>query len=240
METKILEELGLTKNEIQIFITLVKRGILSATQVATYTGLNRPYVYYALDRLLEKGYISQIKVKGKKNFQAVKFEQLISLEEHKVEIFKKFIQDLEKQRGRTKEEISVEVFKGRFVVKNIFKRCISEIKPNQEMLYIGIDEEKMESIEPIYLKKVLNYFVEKNIKERVIIKKGGKRLLYAKNTKYKHLDKNLIGNTAKIIYQNTVIELIYSDPIYAIVIDNKNLAQTEKKQFEVFWKLAKK
>ena len=39
--------------------------------------------------------------------------------------------------------------------------------------------------------------------------------------------------------QDTTIELIYGEPIYAVVIKNKKLADTARKQFEVFWKIAK-
>ncbi|MDP2926313.1 MAG: helix-turn-helix domain-containing protein [Nanoarchaeota archaeon] len=240
MDIQILKELGLTSNEIEIFLVLAKKGLMSATDVAKDTGLNRPYVYYALERLLEKGYISEINVRGKKNFQALESGQIISLEEEKIGVFKEFMKDLEKIRKSRDKEISVEVFKGRYVVKNIFKKCFSEILPNEEIVYLGIDEEKMEEIEPIYLEKMINYFNKHNISERVIIKNGGKKLPYVKTTQYRHLDKKILGNTAKIIYHNKVIELIYSNPIYAIVIENEELAKTAKEQFEVFWKIAKK
>jgi|ETNmetMinimDraft_2_1059921.scaffolds.fasta_scaffold08751_2 sugar-specific transcriptional regulator TrmB len=240
MNSGVLKELRLTSNEINIFLVLARKGGMSATDVAKDTGLNRPYVYYALERLLEKGYVSELKVKGKKLFQAVESGQIISLEEEKIGALKSFMKELEKQRKLKDKEISVEVFKGKYVVKNIFKKCFAEILSGEEILYIGIDEEKMEEIEPIYLEKILNYFAQDNISEKVIIRKGGKRLSYAKSTNYRELDKSIIGNTAKIIYQNTVIELIYSDPIYAIVIENKELAKTAKKQFGIFWKIADK
>jgi len=240
MNIEILKDFGLTKNEISIFLILIKKGALSATEIAKGTGLNRPYVYYALERLLEKGYISEIKIKGKKNFRAVELNQIVALEEHKVDILKTLKLELENLQKIGSEDVSVEVLKGKYVIKNIFKKVISEIKPKDEILYIGIDEEKMEIIEPIYLRKILDYFKENKITERMIIKKYGRVLEYAKTTEYKFIDNGLIGNTAKIIYQDVVIELIYGEPVYAIVMRNKHLSETEKKQFEVFWKLAKK
>tara|TARA_Y100000310_G_scaffold344017_1_gene454561 strand:+ start:1111 stop:1827 length:717 start_codon:yes stop_codon:yes gene_type:complete len=238
MEREILAEYGLTKNEIDIFIILVKKGTLSPTSIAKETGLNRPYVYYALERLLEKGYLSQITIKGKKHFQAIELNHIASLEELKLENLKKVLSDLKEfqQKG---EDIIVEVLKGKYVVKNIFKNIFSEIKPKQEILYLGLDEEKMESLEPIYIKKLLNYFSKKQITERIIVKTGGKKLEYAKTSSYRHLDPELLGNTARIIYQDNVVDLLYGTPIYGIITKNSNLANTARKQFELFWGNAK-
>ncbi len=240
MDDKILKEFGLTSNEIKIFLALVKKGPMSATNIAKETGLNRPYIYYALERLLEKGYTSEIKIKGKKNFKSIDFNQIISFEEHKIDLLKGLVKDFEKIREEKSKTVSVEVLKGNHVVKNIFKMCFSDIKPKEEIVYIGIDEEKMEALEPIYLEKMLNYFKKKKITEKIILKKGGKRLPYAKTTEYRYLDPEIIGNAAKMIYQDKVIEIIYGEPIYAIIIQNKELAETEKKRFDTFWKLAKK
>lgn len=239
MDIDILKEFGLTKNEIDIFLILIKKNSLSATEIAKHTGLNRPYIYYALERLLEKGYISEIRVKGKKNYQAIQLDRLYTSEETKLEVLKELIKELENVKKREKEEIYVEVFKGKYATKNVFKDMISRIKPKEEILYIGIDEEKMEVLEPIYIKKILNHLETNKINERVIIKKAGKRLEYAKTTKYKEIDPKLIGNTAKIIYQDIVVEIIYGEPMYTILIRNKELAETSRKQFELFWSIAR-
>ncbi len=239
METKTLLEFGLTPNESQIFITISNKGTVSATEVSKLTGLNRPYIYYALERLLEKGYLTEIHDRGKKVFKAVSFSHILSSEEQKIELLKEFFKEVETKKVIS-QETSVEVIKGRFTVKNIIKMHLAEVKQKEEILYLGLDEEKMEKIEPIYLKKVLNVFKEKKITERIIIRKGGKRLPYAVTSQYRYLDPNLLGNTAKMIFQNTVVELIFSDPLYAIIIKNKEVADTARKQFEVFWKIARR
>lgn len=239
MDKRILHEFGLTNNETEIFLSLVRAGPLGATNIAKKTGLNRPYVYYALERLLEKGYISEITVRGKKNFQSVEFDQIIALEEHKIDLLKNLKSEIDSLKIENNDEVFVEVLKGKYAIKNIFKRFIFDIKPKEEVLYIGIDEDKMESLEPIFLRKLLNYLKENEIKERIILRAGGRTLSYAKTTKYKFINSDLIGNTAKIIYQDTVIDLIYGEPIYATISKNEELAETARKQFEVFWKMAK-
>lgn len=240
MKTKILDEFGLTKNEQAIFLAIVKKGTISATAIAKHTGLNRPYVYYALERLLEKGYISQIMIKGKKHFNAIDLDQISILEEHKLELFKKYLQDLKKFQQKEKNQVEVEVWKGKYAIRNVHKKILAEVKKGEEILYLGLKEEVMENFEPIFIRKILNHFQKNNIKERVIIKKDGKKLSYAKTTKYKHLSQELLGDTSRTIYQDTIIDLIYDDPIYVVITKNKKLANVAKKQFEIFWNIAKK
>jgi len=240
METRILEEFGLTKNESDIFTALLARGTLSATELSKQLGLNRPYMYYALERLLEKGYVSEIAVEGKRKFSAISPVQLMSLEEHKLDDLRRFVTDLEKIKEKTNEDTSVEVLKGKQVVKNIFKRVLSEMKPNQETVSIGFDEQVMESAEPINIKKVFAFMKDNKITERAIIRQGSRKLEYAKTTKYRYLPPDLIGNTAKYIYQDVIMHVVYGIPMYAIIVKNKKMAETERKQFELFWKAGEK
>ncbi len=240
MDPKILEDFGLTRNEIDIFLTLVKKGTLSPTRVAKETGLNRPYVYYALERLLEKGYIAQITEKGKKNFKVLPFTHILTTAEHKLDVLKKLGDELEQLRQQPKEDISVEVLKGKYTIKNVFKRVLTEIKPRQELLILGVDEAQMEEIEPVYLQKLLNHWQKNRITERIILRKGGRKLEYAKTATYRFFPPELIGNTARFIYQDVVIDIIYGMPIYAIIAKNALLADTARKQFEVFWKMAER
>lgn len=239
MDLRILGEFGLTKNEQEIFLIVTKKGTLSATEIAKETGLNRPYVYYALERLLEKGYLSQIMIRGKKHFKTIDLDQISALEEQKLEVLKKFLTEMKKIKEEEKGDISVEVWKGKYTIKNVHKKIFLDIKNGEEILYLGLQEDIMEEWSPIYLKKILHSFQKHKITERVIMKKAGKVLPYAKTTKYRFLDESLLGETAKIIYHNTIIELLYGTPAYAIIIKNKKLADVARKQFEVFWKLAK-
>ena len=53
METKILEEIGLTQNESKVYLSLIELGSSSVTQIIQKSGLHRAVVYDLLERLLE-------------------------------------------------------------------------------------------------------------------------------------------------------------------------------------------
>ena len=66
-----LKELGLTNNEIKVYLILLEHGILNPTKLAEKTGMHRSYIYDTLERLLERGIINTTLVNNKKNYQSV-------------------------------------------------------------------------------------------------------------------------------------------------------------------------
>jgi len=70
------------------------------------------------------------------------------------------------------------------------------------------------------------------------MKKGNKQFKI-KNVTHKFLDEKYIGNTEQIIYGNKVVFFLLGNPYYLIIIENKEVAETYRKQFSLLWKLAK-
>lgn len=239
MYEKELKELGLTDNEVRIYLLLLQSGPLNPYQIAEKLGLHRGYIYDALDRLSEKGAVNSILIGNKKHYQATSPENLVELLRLKLETIEKIIPELKKLEAIKKEDTKVELHKGERVYRTLLKDIISVAKKNDEILLVGIDEESLEEIEPIYLKQYFNIIKKKKIREKIIIKPRKKRFLEHKNLQYKELDESYIGNTAQIIYNDKVAIFILGTPFYLIVIQNKEVANTYRKQFELLWKMAK-
>src|SRR3989344_2255417 len=234
-----LKELGLTDNEVRIYLILLKQGMQNPSEISQKLGLHRGYIYDALERMQEKELINSILKNNKKYFRATSPENLIELLKLKLENLQKIIPDLKKIMEITKEETKVELHKGQKVYRTLIKDIISSLKENDEAYLIGIDENTLlNEVEPIYLKQYLNLIQTKHIKEKIIIKQGSKKLKYH-NLKYRQLSEDYIGKTAQIIYKNKVAIFILSMPYYLIIIENKEVAETYKKQFNLLWKIAK-
>jgi sugar-specific transcriptional regulator TrmB len=238
MYEKELKELGLTDNEVNIYLLLLKQGAMGPAEIAQKLGLHRGYVYDALERMQEKEVISTVLVNNKKQFQATPPKNLVELLQLRLGEFQKVVPDLEKLMLLKKEETNIEVHKGKKVYRTLIQDVLSELKPKEEVLLIGIDEQTLVSeIEPIYLKQYLNIIKTQDIHERAIIKKGRERLKH-KNIVYKELDEKFIGNTSLIIYDSKVAFFILGTPYYLIIITNKEIADTYRKQFDLFWNVA--
>lgn len=234
-----IKDLGLTDNETKIYLILLKDGEMNPSEISQKLSLHRGYVYDALDRMQEKGVVNLSVKQNKKVFNAVSPNNLLELLRLKLDNFKKIVPNLKEITKPNKENVGSEMYKGMRVYRDILKDIISSVKKNDELLLMGIDEEVLtKEVEPIYLEQYLNIIKSKRIRERIIIKKGGKRIKKS-NLQYKEFDSKHIGSVSQIIYGDKVALFIFGDPHYLIILRNKDIAETYKKQFELMWKIAK-
>jgi sugar-specific transcriptional regulator TrmB len=71
-----LQDLGFTKNDSKVFLTLAKYKILSPADIARHSDVDRARVYDSLNRLIEKGYIQKEPVKRGANYQIIPLERI--------------------------------------------------------------------------------------------------------------------------------------------------------------------
>jgi HTH-type transcriptional regulator, sugar sensing transcriptional regulator len=67
---KIFEKLGISGNEQEVYVHLLKNGGASIRQIAGDTGINRGTVYEALKSLIDRGLVSHSQKKQKQQFVA--------------------------------------------------------------------------------------------------------------------------------------------------------------------------
>ena len=235
-----LRNFGLSDNEIKLYLVLLKSGTTTPLMIAEKTGLHRPYVYDALARLMEKGFVSSVTVSNKKNFQAVHPKRLLEILKSRLDDFNKVMPELERIEKSVKDEIKVELFKGKGAFRLELDDILASVEKGDEVLGIGLDDKKFIGIEPIYLRKYFNKIKEKKVSERVIMAVGSKKVSEAKTTKYRFLSQEFIGNTMTLVYADKVFLLLMGEPNIAIIIENKEVSNTYRKQFELLWKIAKK
>jgi sugar-specific transcriptional regulator TrmB len=233
-----LRELGLTENEVTIYITLLKLGTANPSLIAEKTNLSRSYIYDSLERLHDKEMVSFIQKEGKKHYQATNPERIRELLKVKTERITKIIPKLIDLTKLEKEDMKVELNKGKNVYKSLLKDMLATLEENDEVLIFGLEDDKSLEREPILLRRYFKILKQKNIIEKVIIRKGAVKLKEAKTTTYKTLPKEFIGNTSFQIYSNKVAIFLEGLPNYLILIENKTVADSYRKQFEILWERA--
>ena len=238
METE-LQELGLSDNEIKVYLILLKKGHLTSYQLSENTSLNRGYLYELLKKLHEKGIISEMTQEGKKYYQATAPEQLAALLEFKLENLRAVLPQLNQLKDIHKKETKIDVYRGRYSFKTLLNDIIATATPHSELFIFGVNEQEVMALEPVYLKRYFAFLQHKKITEKVIIKKGIRKLPEAKTAHYKYLSSDYIGKIPYFIYANKVALLTLSEPMNCIIIEDQEIAQTYRKQFMVFWQLSK-
>lgn len=248
MDTSSLSKLGLSENEIKIYLYLLKAGSKTAYEISKDTNIYRVHIYDKLEQLMSKGLVTHIFKGAKKFFQATpptKIKQYLEDKKHQLEIQEQEVEailpQLEAMANLPKEDTFVEVFKGPEGLKYFLKDII---KTKQEVLISGIEDQKYQEALPIFMQQYFRDVRKNKIKERVLTSKKKNIFLFNKTltptTHYRFLEQNQFNPTNTFIYADRVVIVTWGSPVTAVMIKNNQIAQTYRNHFEHLWKIAAK
>ncbi len=248
METEILRKIGLTENEIKIYLDLLKSGTSTAYNIGKRTGIYRVHVYDKLEQLMNKGLVTHVYKGAKKFFQATnpsKLKQYLEDKKRELELQENAVDailpELEAMVNLPKEDTFVEVFKGNEGLKYFLKDII---KVSKEVLITGIDDQKYQEVLPIFMKQYFRDLKKMGVKERVITIKRKGVFLFDKETaiitQYRFLESTQFNPTNTFVYGEKVVIVTWGSPVTAVMIKNKEIAQTYRDHFEHLWNIAAK
>jgi len=233
-----LKNIGFTSNESKVYLTLLKKGSSLAGEIAKQTNLDRTSVYNALDLLLKKGIISFVIESNKRIFQASNPEKIIEYHKEQQEIAKQILPYLKKIQNTKKQKSKISLYQNITGLKTIFNDILKSCNQEEEYLVIGSEgqfSDKMPYFSPIFRKQK-----QKNkIKTRLITRKDLKTKEKNKYTEYRKIPSKIKSPTTINIYKNKVVIFIWDDKPEAVLIENKNVAETFKNYFEFIWKHAR-
>jgi sugar-specific transcriptional regulator TrmB len=243
IEEKI-QDLGLSKKESEIYFNLLKYGCLSAKEISKKVNILRSSIYDYLETLIEKGFISYTFKDNVKHYQAINPNKLhdnfLEKKEKEEEALKEIIKGLNKiNKDQTKSNI--EILEGREGLKsamfNILKQEITEI-------FITGSSKTLSENFPLLVEKWNNLRISRKIKLKMIynnvlskqdVKK--RKMLF---TTIKYIDQKEISFSNTIIYKNNILVIIIDkeNPI-SIHIENENVYNTYKNNFNQLWNISK-
>ena len=235
-----LRSAGLTENEAKVYQTLLEIGSRPAGIISRRTGLHRRVIYDVTDRLIKKGLVGYIVENNRKIFSVSnpeRFLEIIENEKEKINsIMPNMLELFNQSKERQKEETVF--YKGKNGLKSVFEDQIDEAKKSKEILILGASNLAYDLFE--------NYFFwfdkrrqEEKIKARIIFnsEKSTKKIPLAK---IKFLPKELSSEMSINIYGNKVAIIYWEkEKPFAIVINQKQIAEGYKKYFELLWNIAK-
>jgi predicted transcriptional regulator len=238
---EVLEQIGLTDYESKIYLSLLSHGQISAYELAEKAGLYRQVVYDSLKRLEEKGFVSSV-IDGKtKLFKATSPDLVLEILNEKTENYKQILPELKQINKAVEVPLSVESYQGENVLRIALRDIVNQLKGKKDktVLCTAIDEnlplKKYELVIAQYERDILHY----DIKEKVIIKEGAKGIFGKGSSKYKRIPEKFFNENPVQIYGDNVQIIIWGNPDHLVIIRNKNVAQSYRKQFELMWGVAK-
>jgi sugar-specific transcriptional regulator TrmB len=236
METKVFEKLGLTKAEVEIYLTLLKIGSSTATKISEKTKLNRSHIYDSLKRLIDKGLVSTYESNNTAYFSPASPETISDYVKDMEKELNNLIPELKKLKEIEKQIPKVQLFQG----KNGLKTILQDILRTRED-YIAFGEEgQFQKIFPIYIQQFLRDIKHFKIKERLLSKEESRgKINLTSNTQIRYLDNKFLSPTTTVVYGDKVAIFIWTEPYHVSLIKDKEVADSYRNYFWGLWKLAK-
>jgi|APSaa5957512622_1039677.scaffolds.fasta_scaffold41073_2 HTH-type transcriptional regulator, sugar sensing transcriptional regulator len=237
MQTKILEDIGLSKNEIEVFISLLKLGESKAGSIITSTKLQSSAVYNAISALIEKGLVSYVKKSQVKYYNAANPETITSYIETKKQEYLKILPELEGLQNKQNKE-GVEYYKSTKGIRTLLSELLVGAKKGDIYRYFSTSsKEEYEKARFIYsTSKELRY--QKKVTSRGLWSEELRSETRAnKKTQKKFIDMSLPPNMQFI--NNKVAIFSWEGEPTGVLIKSKSIYDTYVKFFDDLWEKAK-
>lgn len=241
---EILSDLGLANSEVSVYTALLELGESTSGPVIQRAGLQNSVVYNAINQLIEKGLVSFV-LKGKvKYFQAADPKNLIDFIDTKKKRLLEIIPLLKMRKEENKHE--VKMFAGWKGVYAAFNYILEVLPKGSEYIGFAAGAEEQFSEETKTFFEIYNRKrSEMNYKIKLITNESARESIneyeYEKGQKkpeYRFV--NGIAFNGIIIFGNRVLQVAFEEEPIAVIIDSRAMAESFRKVFESYWKLAKK
>ena len=249
VDIQTLRAIGLTENEVKVYLALFGLDEALASKIGDVVGLNRTHVYDVLDSLQEKGLISYVVKENRKYFKPAHPDKLIdyihekqSMLQHQESVVQKLIPDLLQLQKINNQEGIIEIYKGAEGYKTLYTQLLRDA---QEYYVIGATG---------YFPDVLGYFFE-NCERRRVQKKIKAHILFnpflkGESTRDKHYTVHRKYAEIRFLpdaFQSPVPIIVYNDVVFMMIwplmqeicIRNTFVAQQYKNLFHTLWGISK-
>lgn len=240
MEKGFLIKAGLTDREAESYLVLLQLREALVSEIAKKTKENRTHLYDTLNSLKQKGLASYVIKNGKKYFRPAPPEKIIDYLKEKQNEVEMYLPELNKLYAPKSKAPVVEVFEGKEGIKTVLRDVLRE---NKEWLCLGSTGKSKESI-PFFLEQLHKQRMKQKLPLKVIYNDDkfgetrGKEVEKQKFAKVKYIKKT--SPTTTYIYGDKVVIIIWEkEKLVAVMIKDKDVADSYRSYFESMWEVAK-
>ena len=250
MQEKVLYQLGLTKSEVKVYITLLELGSSTTGPIMDKAKVSSSKIYGILGRLIEKGLVSFIIKSKTKYYRASSPESLLDyVNEKEDEIrnqkqqVKNMIPELKLKQKLLENKQEAQIYMGWKGLMNAFNFILEDLKNGDE--YIAFSQAQREEDS----KEVKLFFIqyqrkreEKKLKVKLIADKSQKNVFNNEPyKKFKNFNVKYIENSPPgiVISRNNIFISTFEIIPVGVVITSKEISDSFRKYFYNEWEKAK-
>ncbi|MFT4297587.1 MAG: helix-turn-helix domain-containing protein [Candidatus Woesearchaeota archaeon] len=245
MDESILEQIGMTKSEIKVYLALLELGCSSTGKIVEKSGASSSKIYEILDKLMQKGLVSFIIKSGVKHFESASPSRIMEyMKEREEEIIKQkeslrqILPALELKQQLSKYKSEATIFKGIKGAETAFRLMINKMQKKDELIAFIIDYNEEDKYFNL-MTRIHKLRIEKGLSSRLIF--NPRCVITAKdrtkmpNTRIKYASGDARMPAIVNVGGNITLLNIMAEEATVFMIDSKEVADSFRSQFEKMW-----
>jgi sugar-specific transcriptional regulator TrmB len=232
--------LGLTENEKQVYLCVLKAGTCRGTQIRRAIGIANSQVYAALDALISQGLINYAKHARGKIYSALDPDSLKSVTVERMKQIEQMILLLKSMQSVDKLTTDTAVFEGFNGFKSAMVQMAKDCPVGETVCIIGFSTQAYKNAKlAAVLRDVNKISAARKHKFRMLLddmdnpfynQRKAERL-----SEIRFMGKGFVSPTAIDIYQDNVYVLLWDEVPYVFYIRNATIARGFKAYFDFLW-----
>jgi len=231
-----LISLGLSDQEAEVYVAMMKQGGAPASVLARDTGIKRTTTYAILKNLTEKGFSFVYFKNGKRIYYAQKPHKIASLFEKKIQSFNEMIPFFESIDRSQTQKMGLRFIDSKGELEKFYEEVLIDYR-NKEYCIIG-SAPAWENIDQDYFKNFREKRAEAKIKTRLLLTADSKEASPTDNQllrKVLFLPKKYTFKSTLDIFDDKVLIVSPELSSLAVVIAIPTMVDIFKSIFEMLW-----
>lgn len=244
IDTSVLEDLGLTKAQIQVYVALLELGVTTSGPIIKRTRLQNSVVYNALNQLMELGLVTFVRKGKRKHFSATDPKNLIKFIDDKKDKIQHLVPQLIAKQKLAKVKQEAQVFLGWKGVYNAFNQILETLPKGSEYIGFaaGFEEQYDESVKRFFRE----YQKKRNLKQykvKLIANESSRKQVqsyqyYARFAKPEYRFVQGFAPIGVIIFGDNVLNVAFEETPVAVIITSKQIVESYRRFFYAMWEIA--
>jgi len=242
-----LTNLGFSNKEASVYLALLELGPSTTTEISRRAGINRTTGYDILESLSSDGLVNPIGETKIQKFVAENPDKVIIYLENKIKQGEERLKNAYNLLPELfsiyniEEKPMVKYYEGIDRIKEVFEDTLTA---KDEIVGYAVGTDAFEAVGEEYLRDYFKRRVAKNIKVRVIAPDDPDTLKVTAGDKEELRESYIVPRnlfyftTETNIYNNKILIISWKEK-FAVLIESKEIADAQKKVFELAWLGAK-
>lgn len=226
-QQQVLQNFGLTAAEVEVYITLLKFGEMTASEVAKKTGTNRTFTYDRLKKLSDAGLVSSFIKDNKKYFLPAQPSQLLSILKEREQEIKNILPQLEQLKQEKEIGTGVELYSS---IKGV-QTALNLMLKQKNVIYLRGTIKKFQELMPTFF----TIWNGRRLKQKSFMKILSSEEIILEYAEADLLSQEEKAETATFTFGDLTLLVMWSEYPVAILIKSKEIAKNTIAFFNTVW-----